>query len=85
MTIGALAHSLNADKEGNKDFETLKETRNVLHGLLEEDEDSKGKWGEGGRLLLSMGMSSDFEEALKAGSDIVRVGTSIFGQRQTQA
>ena len=33
------------------------------------------------RLLLSMGMSSDFEVALKAGSDIVRVGTGIFGER----
>jgi uncharacterized pyridoxal phosphate-containing UPF0001 family protein len=30
---------------------------------------------------LSMGMSSDFEAALKAGSDIVRVGTGIFGER----
>jgi uncharacterized pyridoxal phosphate-containing UPF0001 family protein len=39
------------------------------------------KWGEEGRLLLSMGMSSDFEAALKAGSDIVRVGTGIFGAR----
>jgi len=38
-------------------------------------------WGEDGRLLLSMGMSSDFEAALKAGSDIVRVGTGIFGER----
>ena len=33
------------------------------------------------RLLLSMGMSNDFELALRAGSDIVRVGTGIFGAR----
>ena len=34
-----------------------------------------------GRLLLSMGMSHDFELALKAGADVVRVGTGIFGAR----
>ena len=33
------------------------------------------------RLLLSMGMSHDFELALRAGADIVRVGTAIFGAR----
>ncbi|KAJ4485224.1 hypothetical protein J3R30DRAFT_3283726 [Lentinula aciculospora] len=44
------------------------------------------RWGEesGGKLLLSMGMSSDFDAALKAGSDIVRVGTGIFGSRKTK-
>ena len=30
---------------------------------------------------LSMGMSGDFEAAVEEGSTIVRVGTSIFGQR----
>jgi uncharacterized pyridoxal phosphate-containing UPF0001 family protein len=33
------------------------------------------------RLLLSMGMSHDFEMALRAGADVVRVGTGIFGAR----
>ena len=33
------------------------------------------------KLMLSMGMSGDFELALSAGSDIVRVGTGIFGSR----
>lgn len=32
-------------------------------------------------LRLSMGMSGDFEEAVAAGSDSVRVGSSIFGGR----
>ena len=32
---------------------------------------------------LSMGMSSDFELAILEGSTIVRVGTSIFGQRES--
>ena len=30
---------------------------------------------------LSMGMSSDYAEAIKCGSNMVRVGTSLFGQR----
>jgi len=30
---------------------------------------------------LSMGMSSDFKEAIAEGSTIVRIGTSIFGKR----
>ena len=33
---------------------------------------------------LSMGMSEDFEIAIKLGSTYVRVGTSIFGQRSSQ-
>jgi len=32
---------------------------------------------------LSMGMSSDFAEAIAAGSTMVRVGTALFGQRPT--
>jgi PLP dependent protein len=107
MTIGSLAESLGATKEeegdgdgvGNRDFERLRETRDVLQGLLEADPelglaeesgeeegeeaggDSRRRWGVRGKLVLSMGMSSDFEVALRAGSDIVRVGSGIFGER----
>ena len=31
--------------------------------------------------ILSMGMSADFEEAIMAGANMVRVGTAVFGQR----
>ena len=31
--------------------------------------------------LLSMGMSSDYKEALICGADIVRIGSKIFGER----
>jgi hypothetical protein len=83
MTIGSLAQSLSTSE--NEDFETLKTTRDVLQQFLDNDREELGedigKWGEHGKLLLSMGMSSDFEAALKAGSDIVRVGTGIFGAR----
>ncbi len=30
---------------------------------------------------LSMGMSNDFEEAIKCGSTHIRVGSNIFGKR----
>jgi uncharacterized pyridoxal phosphate-containing UPF0001 family protein len=32
-------------------------------------------------VLLSMGMSEDFEEAIEHGADLVRIGTKIFGER----
>jgi pyridoxal phosphate enzyme (YggS family) len=32
-------------------------------------------------LVLSMGMSSDFELAIEEGADMVRVGTALFGER----
>jgi uncharacterized pyridoxal phosphate-containing UPF0001 family protein len=35
----------------------------------------------GRKLLLSMGMSDDLEEAVKAGSDQVRIGSALFGSR----
>ena len=38
-----------------------------------------------GQLMLSMGMSGDFEEAIANGSDSVRVGSSIFGARDYSA
>ncbi|KAH6913506.1 proline synthetase associated protein [Coprinopsis sp. MPI-PUGE-AT-0042] len=86
MTIGSLELSIHASEtEKNADFERLKETRDVLNSHLESafSKEVASRWGEEGtgRLLLSMGMSSDFEAALKSGSDIVRVGTGIFGQR----
>jgi hypothetical protein len=34
---------------------------------------------------LSMGMSHDFEVAIEEGATLVRVGTAIFGARETQA
>ena len=76
MTIGSLSESLSSTDE-NKDFTTLVQTRDRLVDLLRR----RGKWTEGRKLLLSMGMSSDFEAAIRSGSDIVRVGTGIFGKR----
>ncbi|KAH8987095.1 hypothetical protein EDB86DRAFT_2809149 [Lactarius hatsudake] len=82
MTIGAAG-------AGDHDFAVLREARDQLVRALPADgvwgEDAEeGEGGEGAagrRLLLSMGMSDDFELALGAGSDVVRVGTGIFGAR----
>lgn len=73
MTIGAIARSqaTTTDTE-NDDFVCLRETRDKVAtelGLSEKE------------LSLSMGMSSDFEGAIAQGSNEVRVGTTIFGDR----
>ena len=73
MTIGAIARSQGA-KEGaeNEDFVRLREVRDrVAKELGMQDAD----------LELSMGMSEDFESAIRCGSNEVRVGSTIFGQR----
>lgn len=73
MTIGAIARSRATTPETeNEDFVTLREVRDrVVRELGLEDEG----------LELSMGMSADFEGAIRLGSDEVRVGSTIFGER----
>jgi PLP dependent protein len=73
MTIGAIARSQATTAETeNEDFQCLKETRDWVAEEL----------GIGqGELELSMGMSEDFEAAIRMGSDEVRVGSTIFGER----
>jgi len=75
MTIGALAHSVAKEHEAgaNPDFLTLIECRGKIAEALEVAPMS---------LELSMGMSNDFEEAIRMGSTEVRVGSSIFGARK---
>jgi len=72
MTIGAIARSVESTDEGaeNEDFLCLRQERDRVQELL------------GGEALeLSMGMSGDFEGAIRCGSDEVRVGSGIFGER----
>ena len=45
------------------------------------DEFREQGFGEGRFNLLSMGMSNDFEVAIAEGSNLVRVGSAIFGER----
>ncbi|KAH7400783.1 hypothetical protein DE146DRAFT_717647 [Phaeosphaeria sp. MPI-PUGE-AT-0046c] len=73
MTIGAIARSQATTGENeNEDFEKLRETRDAVAEELEWDKE---------KLELSMGMSADFEGAIRAGSNEVRVGSQIFGER----
>jgi pyridoxal phosphate enzyme (YggS family) len=80
MTIGAIARSRETTPENeNEDFVTLARTREAVIaelGLEGEEADA---------IELSMGMSSDFEGAIVLGSDEVRVGTTIFGERPPKA
>lgn len=77
MTIGAIARSKATTPENeNEDFVTLKEQRDLVAkelGLSEDD------------LELSMGMSDDYEGAIRLGSGEVRVGSTIFGERPAKA
>ncbi|KAJ5473322.1 hypothetical protein N7475_002888 [Penicillium sp. IBT 31633x] len=79
MTIGAIARSRATTAENvNEDFICLRETRDRVVEEL-------GLTGADAELELSMGMSSDFEGAIVLGSDQVRVGTTIFGERPPKA
>ncbi|MCB0332487.1 MAG: YggS family pyridoxal phosphate-dependent enzyme [Bdellovibrionales bacterium] len=51
------------------DFQAMHQIRNKLEDRL------------GRELLVSMGMSADFEIAIAEGADIVRVGSALFGER----
>jgi pyridoxal phosphate enzyme (YggS family) len=68
MTIGAPDYTCT-----DRDFGCLRECRTMVAKELHLDESE---------LELSMGMSSDFEAAIVAGSTTVRVGSHIFGARQ---
>lgn len=72
MTIGSFLNS-HAEGEENEDFTKLVNLKNQLDVKYQID------------LKLSMGMSSDFKQALKQGSNEIRVGTDIFGSRPPRA
>lgn len=68
MTIGSwdVSHS---NSEENKDFAALVQWKKKIESKYNLN------------LKLSMGMSSDFEQAVKQGTSEVRIGTDIFGAR----
>ena len=53
-------------------FDTLREVATMVATILNKDESD---------LELSMGMSGDFEVAIANGATSIRVGSTIFGQR----
>ncbi|KAH0542178.1 hypothetical protein FGG08_003399 [Glutinoglossum americanum] len=73
MTIGAIARSRATSQDNpNEDFITLRQARDRVAETLGVDKEA---------LELSMGMSGDFEGAIREGSTEVRVGSTIFGER----
>lgn len=68
MTIGAV----NADE---------KTRRNWFSALRELQQSCSAKFSLPEFDQLSMGMSGDFEEAVEEGATLVRVGSTLFGQR----
>jgi PLP dependent protein len=73
MTIGAIARSQASTPETeNEDFVSLRDARDEMAKKLDRKPED---------FELSMGMSEDFEAAIVQGSDEVRVGSTIFGQR----
>ncbi|RNA20731.1 proline synthase co-transcribed bacterial -like protein [Brachionus plicatilis] len=71
MTIGSYEQSTNVD-DLNTDFKNLIECKNKLVEKFAINPNS---------IELSMGMSHDFDQAVKMGSTNVRVGSLIFGSR----
>ena len=73
MTIGQTKPDQNKRKRA---FKSLKELFTKINRRLPQDK----KMTE-----ISMGMSGDFELGVESGSTMVRVGTAIFGKRETVA
>ncbi|XP_065756074.1 pyridoxal phosphate homeostasis protein isoform X3 [Phocoena phocoena] len=70
MTIGSLGHDLS--RGPNPDFQVLLSLREELCRKLSIPAD---------QVELSMGMSMDFQHAIEVGSTNVRIGSTIFGER----
>lgn len=62
-------------------FEDSTKAYPIFAGLYSEFEKLQVKYGAGDISILSMGMSGDYIEAIKAGATHLRIGSSIFGQR----
>lgn len=67
MTIGTLTDDIEQNKE---EFRTLRALFDRLRERFPESFDT-----------VSMGMTSDYREAIECGSTMVRIGSMIFGQR----
>ncbi|KAL6053437.1 hypothetical protein STEG23_020406 [Scotinomys teguina] len=70
MTIGSFGHDLSQGP--NPDFQMLLSLRQELCEKLSIPVD---------QVELSMGMSGDFQHAIEVGSTNVRIGSTIFGER----
>jgi pyridoxal phosphate enzyme (YggS family) len=63
-------------------FEDVEKTRPIFRVLKEKfDELSSERYSNVEMKYLSMGMTNDYKIALEEGSNMIRVGTGIFGKR----
>ena len=62
-------------------FEKQEEVRPYFQKAYKVFQDIKEKSGDKNFQILSMGMSNDFEAAIQEGSNMVRIGSAIFGER----
>ena len=65
------------DLQGADLEESFSWANSVFDRLRNDFKSEKNSWD-----ILSMGMSGDYEKALKFGSTHVRLGTKIFGKRE---
>ena len=74
MTIGSAENSKKAAETGedNPDFTCLSELQKAVAEKCEISREL---------IPLSMGMSTDYVQAIRQGADVVRVGSKIFGAR----
>nr|WP_110952889.1 YggS family pyridoxal phosphate-dependent enzyme [Massilibacillus massiliensis] len=64
-------------------YENTEMTRPIFKQLFQIFTDLKNKNLENTEIKwLSMGMTNDFKIAIEEGSNVIRIGTGIFGQRQ---
>ena len=68
MTIGTLTEDIELNK---REFVRLRELFDTLRPKFGDEFDT-----------LSMGMTSDYHEAIECGSTMVRIGSMIFGERE---
>ncbi len=73
--VGVMGMATNTDDEMRirADFEAISQTYKKARVLLKCDDDFKH---------ISMGMSDDYLMAIECGSTMVRIGSTIFGNRQ---
>ncbi|MCB4791106.1 MAG: YggS family pyridoxal phosphate-dependent enzyme [Elusimicrobia bacterium] len=65
-------------------FEDPNDAKPYFKQAKEVFDNIKNHKGLDGFNILSMGMSHDFEAAIEEGSNMVRIGTAIFGERAIQ-
>lgn len=74
--VGVMGMASNVDDESRirQDFNEIHQAFNTLKSSVFADDETFN--------VISMGMSHDWEMAVEEGSNMIRVGTTIFGERE---